>query len=220
LGGLTFLTLRLARAARRRRAARAGFFDLVAAQMTDLRRAVMPTGFARISGRIGGMEIDLQAVPDTLTYRKLPALWLLVTLPERLPVSQRIDLMVRPRGVEPFSFFDRLPCQTLLPAGFPGDMTLRSEHPLSADEAELLRRHRAVFDDPRVKELVLSPQGIRITWLADEADRGRYLIFREAEMGSEPLNPAHLAPILDALSVLRADIFAGETREAEEKRYA
>ena len=209
-GGLVlFLALRLMSDAARRTAARAGYFDRVAPLMGRLRRAITPTGFARVSGDLAGVETDLQVTPDTLTYRKLPALWLLVTQPAALPVAQRIHLMARPRGVEPFSTFDTLPHQTLLPVGFPYDATLRSERPLTPAEAALLFRHRSVLNDERVKELVISPKGLRITWLADEAERGRYLIFREAEMGRTPLPPEALAPLLAALAALRADILAG-----------
>lgn len=202
--GLVWLTLRLKAEERARSAARAGWLDGITLQ--DRRQALAATGFARASGRQQGLALDLQAVPDTLTFRKLPALWLLVTLPEPLPLRQRIDLMMRPTGIEPFSTYDRLPCQSLLAEGFPPDAGLRSEHPLTPDEGALLARHVALFDDPRVKELVLSPQGLRITWLAEEADRGRYLLFREAEMGRRALDPAGLAPLVTALGDIRADI--------------
>ncbi|WP_112310833.1 hypothetical protein [Pseudogemmobacter bohemicus] len=208
-GGLVILALRLSRATRARRAWREGYFELITPHMTALRRAVMPTGFARVSGQIGGVLTDLQLVPDTLTWRKLPTLWLLITQPGALPVSQRIDLMVRPRGVEPFSTFDALPHQTILPQDFPFDASLRSERALSPDEADLLFRHLHLLQDPRIKELILAPEGLRLTFFADEAERGRYLIFREAEMGKEPLEPETLAPLLDALADLRADILAG-----------
>lgn len=202
--GLAWLTLRLVAENRARRQARAGWLDGIALQ--DRRQALAATGFARASGRQQGLALDLQAVPDSLTLRKLPALWLLVTLPEPLPLRQRINLMMRPTGVEPFSTFDRLPCQSALAEGFPADAGLRSEHPLSPHEAALLARHTGLFDDPRVKELVISPQGLRITWLAEEADRGRYLLFREAEMGRRALDPAKLEPLVLALRDLRADI--------------
>ena len=44
--------------------------------------------------------------------------------------------------------------------------------------------------------------------LAEEADRGRYLIFREAEMGRTPLPPARLEPLLDRLAAIRKDVLA------------
>jgi hypothetical protein len=55
-----------------------------------------------------------------------------------------------------------------------------------------------------LKEAVLSPKGLRLTWLCEEAHRGRYLIFRDAEMGLAPLAPETLQPLLDALLSLRA----------------
>ena len=81
-----------------------------------------------------------------------------------------------------------------------------SEH--SLPPAELLARHADLFADPRVKELDLSPKGLRIVILAEEADRGRYLIFREAEMGMTPLDPDRVAPLLDRLRDLRKDVMA------------
>lgn len=206
-GGLALLALRLHTDSRARRLARAGWLDRI--ELQDRRFALSATGFARASGRRAGLALDLQAVPDMLTFRKLPALWLLVTLPEPMPLRQRINLMIRPTGVEPFSAFEGLPYQTTLPHGFPPDAALRSEQALSPDEAALLQRHLAMFDDPRVKELVLSPKGLRITWLAEEAERGRYLLFRENDMGRTALQPAALDPLLAALRGLRQDIMKG-----------
>ncbi|SMO89465.1 hypothetical protein [Paracoccus laeviglucosivorans] len=202
--GLAWLALHLIADDKARRTARAGWLDGI--DLQERRQAVAATGFARASGRRAGLTLDLQAVPDTLTFRKLPALWLLVTLPEPLPLRQRINLMMRPTGIEPFSAFDRLPHQTALTAGFPEDAALRSELPLTETEGALLARHIALFDDPRVKELVISPQGLRITWLAEEADRGRYLLFREAEMGRNALDPQALDPLVLALRDMREDI--------------
>ena len=51
------------------------------------------------------------------------------------------------------------------------------------------------------------PVGIKIPD-TEEADRGRFLIFREAEMGRNPLPPAQLQPLLDRLAALREDILA------------
>ena len=79
----------------------------------------------------------------------------------------------------------------------------------------VLRPHLHLFDDPTVKELVISPKGLRITFLADEAHRGRYLIFRDAEMGHVPLPPEDLRPRLDALLALRAAIMAAAAPDAE-----
>ena len=40
-------------------------------------QAVAETGFARVSGTFRGQIFDIQLVPDSLSFRKLPCLWLL-----------------------------------------------------------------------------------------------------------------------------------------------
>lgn len=198
------LLLRLIRHSRRamasRRAARAGYLDACQPLFSDLRRSIGPSGFARQSGRYRGRMFDLQVVADTLATRKLPTLWLLVSLPEPMPVAATWDLMQRPTGIESFSHFARLPFQQPLPAGMPDTAALRSDAALPMPEP--VRSQLDLFDDPRAKELLISPRGLRLVWLVEEADRGRYLIFRDAEMGHVPLDAAMLPPLLNRLTAL------------------
>ncbi len=207
--GLALLSLRLRRSARQRADTRAAFLDRCKPLFSDLRVATEPTGFPRISGRHRGAVFDLRTMPDSLTFRKLPALWVLVTLPGPISVGATLDLMIRPMGIEPFSHFNGLPDQLTPPPGFPADCAIRSDDPGAAPSQELVRRHLHLFDDPRMKELVISPHGLRLVLLADEAQRGAYLIFRDAELGATPLAPDRLRPVLDALLALRDDIQSG-----------
>lgn len=204
---------RLAQASAQRRRARAGFLDRAQGLFSDVRIRIQPDGFPRLAGASGGLRFDLQVVPDTLTTRKLPALWLLVTLTEPMPVSATWHLMLRPRGTETFSAFDRLPRVLPPDPGLPEDSLLRTDatggHPPPA-LAEAVAR----LGEDRLKEVVLSPKGLRLTWLVEEAHRGRYLIFRDAEMGSEPLRPEVLAPLLDTLLQLRAGLEGPERLRA------
>ena len=71
--------------------------------------------------------------------------------------------------------------------------------------------HLAVFADPKVKELVISPKGLRLVILADEAERGRFLIFRDAEVGTFPLPAERLTPLISTLLALRHTL--NEARE-------
>ena len=212
LAALGWQARRLAGASAARRAARAGFLGACAALLTDVRTRVEPDGFPRLAGASGGARFDLRVVPDTLTTRKLPALWLLVTLTEPMPVSATWHLMLRPRGTETFSAFDRLP--HVLPAqpGLPEDSQLRTDSggPPPPALAEAVAR----LGEDRIKEVIVSPKGLRVTWLVEEAHRGRYLIFRDSEMGQEPLPLEVLAPLLDALLRLRASLTEPERRRA------
>ena len=201
-----WLALRLARETRARSAARASFFSEVKPLFDGGEARVQPSGFPRMTGRRNGLAYDLQAVPDSLTFRKLPALWVLITLPAPLPLRATLDLMARPSGNEPFSHFSTLPQSLPTPPVLPAHVAIRSDDAARITAAKLITAHADLFDDPQVKELVLSPKGLRIVILAEEADRGRFLIFREAEMGMTPLSPARLAPFLDRLAALRAEI--------------
>jgi hypothetical protein len=161
-----------------------------------------------MTGRKYDLSFDLQVIPDTLTFRKLPALWVLVTLPEPLPLKATLDLMTRPSGNEPFSHFSTLGQSLPSPADLPETVSVRSDDATLIPPVDLIARHFDLFADPQVKELVLSPKGLRIVILAEEADRSRFLIFREAEMGMTPLSPARLSPLLDRLRAIREDVLA------------
>ena len=203
-----WLLLRLVRQSRARVMARAGYLDAVKPLFDGGEARLQPTGFPRMTGRLQGLSFDLQALPDTLTFRKLPALWVLVSLPEPLPVKATLDLMSRPSGNEAFSLFPTLPHSLPTPPGLPAHVAVRSDDAAQIPPAELIARHADLFQSDAVKELVISPKGLRIVILAEEADRGRYLLFREAEMGMTPLAPSRLLPLLDRLAALRDDVRA------------
>lgn len=207
LGALVgVLALNIWQASKTRSKARASYLDRCHALFDDVRTKSAATGFPRLSGRYDGQRFDIQVLPDTLTFRKLPALWVLVTLPAPLPLRATFDMMIRPTGVEPFSHFHKLPAQVQLPDGFPEDSAIRSDAPAHLPDEALLRRHLHVFDDPLMKEMVLSPKGARLVFLAEEAQRGRYLIYRDAEMGMQPLSPERVEKQLEALVALRNDV--------------
>lgn len=209
------VALYLHRQGQARRLRRAAYLDDVAALFSETLWAVAPTGFPRLSGRHDGRLYDLQVVPDTLTYRKLPALWLLVSLPEPIPLRATLDIMLRPMGSETFSHFSDLPVQIDIPPGFPPDCAIRCDDPDLIPSVELVAQHLAGLDPAGLngtglKELLISPNGLRIVWLAEEANRSRYLIFRDAEMGAEPLHPAPLLPLLAALGRLHDALSAAK----------
>jgi len=212
--GFLYALTRTIAESRARRARRAAFLDAVQGLFSGGLKRVNPDGFPRISGTYRGLTFDVQAVPDTLNVRKLPALWLLVSLPEPMPVRATFDLMMRPRGVEMFSKHAELPVQMAADPAFPHDCTIRTDDARRLPPRELLLRHTAILADARAKELLISPRGLRIVWLAEEANRGRYLIFRDSEMGLTPFPASDARPLLDYLIGLRADLLASAPETA------
>lgn len=197
---LAWTTLQASKA---RRGARAGYFAALAALFDRVTTRIDPSGLPRLTAHLGPHAFDLQAVQDSLTFRKLPALWVMLTLPEPLPVKATLDIMARPTGQEPFSHFAQLPQSLPCPARLPEGSAVRSDDAARVPPEALIAPHLAVFADPMVKELVISPKGLRLVILAEEADRGRFLIFREAELGMTPLPASRLTPLIGTLLALR-----------------
>ena len=190
-----------------RKVARAGYLDPCLLLFEGARKGVADTGFARVSGRYRGKMFDVQPVPDSLNLRKLPCLWLLVTLVEPLAVPGRVQAMMRATGAETFSKFGDLAQQIALPPGYPEGCTIRTDG-AGLPDMVTLGRYMTGLDPARLKEVVVAPTGLRVVWLVEEADRGRYLLFRDAELGGQALHSEVLQPLMDGLCGLHGDLMA------------
>lgn len=159
-----------------------------------------------LNGTYQGSPVQIRLIADTLNVRKLPSLWMMVTLPGELPVGSTFDVMLRPAGPATFSNFDRLPYDVDLPDGYPEHAILRTDDPARMLPPEILLPHLGAFRDPRAKELLVKPQGIRIVVQVAEADRVRYGVFRQAAFGEVEVEPVLVADILQTLAGMRRAI--------------
>jgi hypothetical protein len=159
-----------------------------------------------LTGRFQGLDVQVKAVADTLALRKLPSLWLMVTLPGAVPVAGTLDLMMRPTGPTSFSNFDHLPTTVPTPSGFPEHAIIRTDDPALMPPLDLIRPHLAPFFGPRGKELLVTPKGLRIVVLLAEADRARYGVLRQADFGDVVVDPDLLTSCLQELISLRNTI--------------
>ena len=162
----------------------------------------------RLIGTYDGLEAQVQTVADTLNTRKLPSLWLMVTIADALPVTATLDMMMRAAGPSTFSNFDHLQHTLPLPPGFPEQATLRTDDPGNALPAHVVEPHLQPFFRPRAKELLISPKGLRMVVQLGEADRARYGVFRQADFGETVVGPVQLRDCLNLLVALRKDILA------------
>lgn len=167
-----------------------------------------------LTGTYRGHDVQVKALADTLAVRKLPGLWLMVTLPGPLPIASTLDMMMRPAGATSFSNFDQLPFTYEHPAEFPEHLVARGdarEPPLSFD---IVSRHIGALKDRRGKELLMTPRGVRLVMLLAEADRARYGVFRQADFGGATVDPVMLENCLERLLDLRQDILAWHDQRA------
>lgn len=189
-------------------AGRAEFLAGVGAALSDVRETPLPSGYMKVTGTYRGQTAVIEPIVDTLSVRKLPVLWLMVTVPGPVPVRATFDLMMRASGLEVFSGFRDLNHAIDPPRGFPEWAGIRTDDPLGLPPAELFAPYLARFHEGSGKELLVTPKGLRMVLMADEADRGGYLIFRDARFGTTQLAPDVVRGVLDDMIALRADIAA------------
>jgi len=203
------------RAKERRRSEPRRFFSRVHGVLEQERfENTGAVGYPKLMGRYRDLPVQVYPVVDTLVTRRLPALWLLVTVQDILPIRAKFDLMMRPTGPTTFSNFDLLPVTIERPPGFPDEAVLRSDSRDQHLPTYVIEPHLGLFGDRRAKELLVTPNGLRIVWLLAEADRARYGVFRQAEFGDVELDPTLLRMLLDRLIELRQSILEWHAKSA------
>ena len=206
--GLSALFVRqlLATSARKKRAPEIIFRD-ARALLEGARVEPGPTlGSYRLVGVYRDLPVQVQTVVDTLNVRKLPSLWLMVTIPEPLPLEATFNLMMRPSGPTTFSNFDDLPVTMERPPDFPEHAVLRTDDAAHVLPGHVVAPHLAPFFGTMAKELLVTPKGVRMVVQMAEAERARYGVFRQAEFGEVTLEVAMLRDILGRLIAIRAAI--------------
>lgn len=155
-----------------------------------------PLGYPVLSGRYQGLPVRVDVIVDMLALRKLPALWVRATVMAPVAIDATFDAMMRPSGSELFSGFHDLPRRVDTPPDWPERAVIRTDDPEGLPAADVLAPHVAILDHPRAKELLATPRGVRLVWLADEAERGDYLLLRQARFGLERFDADCLADLL------------------------
>jgi hypothetical protein len=211
IAAITFVGMRDHRAAK---AARRGVLDRCAGVLDA---AVLTHGadhFPHLTGRHRGREARVDLLCDTMTIRRLPQLWMSTTL-----LDQNLDLpgfaiLVRPAGTEFYSLTSRFEHRLETPMGFPAEVLIRGD----AGAEHLLDELRAtlgnVLTDPRIKEVAVTPRGLRIIRQAAEGKRGDHLLLRQSVFENACVPQGDLARVLDDLQSIRAAIGTGAKARA------
>ena len=171
-------------------------------------------GVVTFAGSWNGDRVQVRTIVDTLATRKLPARWLSVSITEKVDVPGIFDMMMRPGSATTFSNFDHLEHTLAKVAGFPEQAVVRTDRKGVRFPSETIARHLDIFAEGRAKELLITPNGVRIVWLLAEADRARYGVFRQAEFGDARLDPALIERLLRAAAALREAINRGQRQAA------
>ncbi|HTO34237.1 MAG TPA: hypothetical protein VL202_24155 [Pararhizobium sp.] len=161
-----------------------------------------PDQFPVVTGRIAdGRRIRLELIADTMVTRRLPQLWLSVTLLE----TQTRDIptlgaLARPTGSEYYSLVHGLPDwmtppATEVPLLMRGDGRATPEQALAARET-----FGKLFADPQVKEAVMTQKATRVIYQASQGTRAAHMFLRQAQFSLETV-PASTIELAVELAV-------------------
>ena len=87
-------------------------FDLCTPLMAEPKLVARHGDFPLLTGQFQSHQFALEAFPDTIGYRKIPSLWMQVTLATKLPVNGTVDILARAQNIE---FFSPSPFQSTSP---------------------------------------------------------------------------------------------------------
>jgi hypothetical protein len=156
-----------------------------------------------LTGIYAGHQFEIKTITDTLNTRKLPSLWLMITLKNPIPIKHTLDMMLRPAGPSTFSNFDFLPVVIPTPSGFPEQAVLHSDEDQSPFDLNLLRPLLGFFKNPRAKEFLATPNGLRLVTQLGEAERGRYVVAREARFEGTSIDLVETKSTIELLLALK-----------------
>lgn len=170
--------------------------------------------FPNIEGTYRGTRMRADFVPDTMTIRRLPQLWLSLTRFEARPESAEFAVLVRPAGTEFYSLTSYYDRRLDPPPGLPEEVLIRGK---GAGAQALLDAAgaclAAIFADPRIKEAGVTAKGLRVVWQGSEGRRGEHLLLRQSQFDAAAVEPQDFARLLNLLEDLsRAAPYQPETR--------
>jgi hypothetical protein len=208
VAALAALTWLYRRDRERFRRLRGGFFTACLGLFEQYRVVQDDVDFPVLTGRYRGHEVRLEPIVDHMTMRKLPSLWLQVSLIAPVPYQGIFDLLVRPRGTEFYSPSIDLTHDMRLPPGWPSDAALRSDDPARMPPLAIMGQHRYLFEDQRLKEMLVTPKGVRLVYQVQQAERAKYAVLRQIEFLDNTLAPALARRLLEATIAIRASLIA------------
>jgi hypothetical protein len=174
------------RDARRKVVARSTVFDDCKDLLQQVQASRDKANLPVLHGNYGDYKVALSVVEDTIAWRKLPPLWLLVKVSANKPTEGSLDYIVRPANNEFYSPSWQWDGNLTIPPTWPQHAIIKYLH--KPIDMCLLEHHvPSLFADDKMKELLIMPEFLRLTYMAKQADRGEYLIMRNAVYNDTPI---------------------------------
>ncbi|MGB4811397.1 MAG: hypothetical protein WBP13_02795 [Methylophilaceae bacterium] len=174
---------------------------LLAKMQQSLDQANLPI----LKGDYDGYKVSLSIVEDTLGWRKVPPLWLLIKVEANAINKGTLDYIVRPSNGEFYSPSWQWEGNLSIPSNWPQHAILKYQHQpidIKAIDAYVLQ----LFADVNMKELLVTPSMTRLTYMIKQAERGEYLIMRNAIYENTPIPQNIVEKLLKQAVSIQSDL--------------
>ena len=167
-----------------------------------------------LQGSYANYKVALSVVEDTLGWRKLPPLWLLVKIRANKPSQGSLDLIVQPANNEFYSPSWQWDGNLHIPSNWPQHAIIKYlQKPI---DISLLAQHvPRLFADEKMKELLITPAMVRLFYIVKQADRGEYLIMRNAVYDAALISKDCVEALLKQAIVIRQMLENVEVKKDE-----
>lgn len=198
-----WLALRAMRDQREAMAERSGLLAEAGDVLSDAVTVIGPDQYPIVTGRIDDIrQVKIELIADTLVTRRLPQLWLRVTLYDASPFRPTIGVLARPTGSEYYSLVHDMP-QWMTPPPSASPMLMRGDGTATPEQTDRMLRHfGSLFADPTVKEAVISPKGLRIVRQAAQGERGAHLLLRQSRFAIATVPAGDIAKAVALVTAL------------------
>lgn len=189
------------------RNSRRGILDACKSTIDGARLTHGGDDFPNLHGLWRGRRVHAAIIPDTMTIRRLPQLWLSLTYFEERPNLPEFAVLVRPAGTEFYSLTSQFELRLEKSRGFPDEVLIRGNGP--AAQALLNRTGHVlarILSDPKVKEVAVTSRGLRLVWQAGEGRRGEHLLLRQSVFDGDGVSAQDFAYLLDQMQALSSAI--------------
>ncbi len=190
--------------------------DPVVALFDDPHVTTDGAGIPKLEGHYRALDLKLDLIPDTMTIKRLPQLWLSVTAIQPLPIADAgIAILIRPSGADFYSLTERMSQRFDPPPSLPWECLVRGETDKSEDTlARIAPEAGKILSDPKVKEIAATKRGVRIVTQLAEGKRGQHLLLRQCDFEGAALSPQLLDKIVSNLGKLLSSLAPHPVRTA------
>lgn len=137
-------------------------------------------GYPSMTGSYRGHPVRVHLVADNLTLRRLPRLWLAVSVLRPTHVVQPIDVQLEPAPTDIVCPGLRYRFDHKVPEAWPEHVRIATPHDQDVDYA-IFDKSLPVVKDPSVKDIFIAPGGVRIVSLLAVGEVGANRLTRRVK---------------------------------------